>query len=90
LSFLAIQAPGISKTCSLCGKQYLKEIFLDKDDLVQTADDATNPEPQTAAEIATEHAERQKALQGMQTSSLARILFAASDLCLYCGGKFIG
>ena len=32
LTFLAIQAPGISKVCGICGKQYLTENYLLKED----------------------------------------------------------
>lgn len=33
LTFLTIQAPGISKVCGICGKQYLTENYLLKEDI---------------------------------------------------------
>lgn len=39
LTFLAIQAPGISKVCGICGKQYLTENYLLKED---TFDDCSS------------------------------------------------
>jgi hypothetical protein len=38
LTFLAIQAPGISKVCGICGKQYLTENYLLKEDILDNGD----------------------------------------------------
>jgi len=142
LTFLAIQAPNISKFCGICGKQYLGNGFiLDQESeqnrtehqgdvsgtaqgrcmpilysaivpscssigaplltLVVCTDGATLPPKDKSA------SERLEVLEDIdmvdapvsnevngreirQPTSLARMLSAACDVCVYCGGKFVG
>ncbi|KAK5016093.1 hypothetical protein LTR39_002262 [Cryomyces antarcticus] len=101
LTFLAIQAPGISKFCGLCGIQYLNDSILQEDVEIapaslsqpsngidedgQTLKDALNAEDGGVEQIVTE------GKQGAnKIATLARILFATCDVCVYCGGKYVG
>ncbi|CAI6334952.1 unnamed protein product [Periconia digitata] len=136
LSFIAIQAPRISKFCGLCKTGFFSEEFVtaqevtrnsDSDDLgdVETQTlgqsaanediempDVRHGEDQTsgpdeanhlaAKNLATETREQPdkdiEALIGPGKQdiiteglpvSLARVLFLACDVCIYCGGKFL-
>jgi hypothetical protein len=78
LTFLAIQAPGISNFCGICSKQYLSEAYLDSDSTphmnVESDTDSLNDDSERRVE----------------PPSLARTLFAACETCVYCGGRFVG
>ncbi|KAJ4347147.1 uncharacterized protein N0V89_011085 [Didymosphaeria variabile] len=74
LSFLAIQRPRISKACALCKTPYLSDEFV----WVQ----------EEGREKSIERADSEEGRT--QPVSLARALFAACDVCIYCGGKFTG
>jgi hypothetical protein len=79
LSFLAIQTPGTSKACSICNAQYINEFMM----------------PSFKAQDSKEtSADGDEVMQGTSDQepplSLARILFAACDRCVCCGGKFTG
>ncbi|OCK79605.1 hypothetical protein K432DRAFT_329816 [Lepidopterella palustris CBS 459.81] len=96
LSFLAIQAPGISNFCGICKKQFLsKEYIMLEDQIIR--DDTYNVGAEADVEVedaATENRsatkEKSQANGRRQPLSLARLLFAACDVCIYCGGKFVG
>ncbi len=45
LTFLAIQAPGISKVCGICGKQYLTENYLLKEDILDDCNSESSESP---------------------------------------------
>ncbi|KAK8178767.1 transcription factor IIIC subunit delta N-term-domain-containing protein [Phyllosticta citribraziliensis] len=79
LTFLAIQAPGISKLCGICGKRFLSEHHALKLDTV--LDDEANGNGQSQAGARE---------QERQPVTLVRLLFAACNVCIYCGGKFVG
>lgn len=64
ISFLAIQAPGITKSCGICSTPFLSEEFVE----VQEVHEGAAQPPVT----------------------LSRVLFQACDVCIYCGGKFVG
>lgn len=85
LSFVATQDPGITKLCRICDQQYL--------------DDDVVPELQRSPEdIVMREVPRAKVGSTVVTQSymevprprptLAQLLFAACDLCVYCGGSF--
>lgn len=139
LSFLAIQAPGITKYCGICSTPFLSEEFVvaqeveepparleaqigvngdntsiettetrspmnnsrgeekDEDRNVTMSGNGLEQEAeQPHGEKAVVHAsvegigdvsaEERRELP----TSLARVLFLACDVCIYCGGKFIG
>jgi len=69
LTFLAIQAPGISKFCGLCNRQYLTNQHLITLDAAEGEIENTSAKP--------DH-------------SLIQLLLVALDICIYCGGKFVG
>lgn len=76
---VAIQVPGKSKLCGICGQQFLRDehsanSLLGTDTLTDAPDEdqesvSRNNEPLDV--------------------SLAELLFAACDTCLYCGGKYL-
>ena len=99
LTFLAVQAPGISKYCGICGKQYLNDQYvLEQDHVLNTVYPAGNGEgglllaPSTnAPELEGTHEEQGNESRVSQTPlTLAQLLVGACDLCIYCGGKFVG
>ncbi|KAL1646365.1 hypothetical protein SLS58_003325 [Diplodia intermedia] len=114
LTFLAIQAPGISKLCGICGKRYLNEESVVRTDKLAGADtsqqDVAMPDvdggqqgdnlPWAETNVTSEGSSKQGAGTGQGQAAtvdcgrspitLARMLFAACDVCIYCGGKFVG
>ncbi|KAK7621240.1 transcription factor IIIC subunit delta N-term-domain-containing protein [Phyllosticta citricarpa] len=108
LTFLAIQAPGISKLCGICGKRFLSEHHTLKLDTL--LDDEANGDGQSQGthdlcsvpglDTAGEGdfylffgSDKQGAggkEQERQSVTLVRLLFAACNVCIYCGGKFVG
>ncbi|KAF2088512.1 hypothetical protein K490DRAFT_39705 [Saccharata proteae CBS 121410] len=88
LTFLAIQEPGISKSCCICGRHYLNQQFISqKDGSVSSTASASQKEAQDASQQA-----EQGAADGMSQPlmTLAELLFSACNVCVYCGGKFVG
>lgn len=92
LTFLAIQAPGMTKSCVICNSQCLNEYLIDS--LVPhspSGGENTGAKDDTAENnggppgILT-----QGVVQREPMASLIRVLFAACDICIYCGGKFAG
>ncbi|KAF1816035.1 hypothetical protein P152DRAFT_454282 [Eremomyces bilateralis CBS 781.70] len=92
LTFLSIQAPGISKNCSICGLQYLAESFVIGDDSQLITEE---PAGNNASNTGREDGEASKDTGGNMTDiprkqgTLAEVIFAAFDACVYCGGKFV-
>ncbi|KAF2687909.1 hypothetical protein K458DRAFT_414979 [Lentithecium fluviatile CBS 122367] len=131
LSFLAIQAPRISKTCGICNTPFLRDEFIAAQEVEsrlgsqtemgdaggygrrdgEDASGAGNAEQRVGA-IDVEGGEERPVREGMNGNgngggaraevagkdyetgvppvSLARFLFLACDVCIYCGGKFAG
>ena len=85
LTFLSIQEPGFSKCCDVCGVQVLNEWKLSG---LTSTGLPSNVDTSSEAFRNGESADVQLQ-QAEPTASLARILFAALDFCVYCGGKFI-
>ena len=83
LTFLSIMEPGISKSCRICHALYLNENALPEFRAKVARDTkAETPFPdgeslEAPAEL-TEH-----------NVSLTRLLFAACNVCILCGGKFV-
>lgn len=93
LTLSAIREPGISKSCAICGVQYLNETALP--DFSEPLCEASNgviamhePTELTDEEGSLTHSQKKKTM-AESNRSLARLLFAACDRCLYCGGKFV-
>lgn len=83
LTFLSIQQPGISKFCRICNTQCLDRHLIIKRrkwDDIEMSDTAADGLGSPWILVK----------QGPQepANSLADLLFAAVDLCIYCGGKF--
>jgi hypothetical protein len=104
LTFLAIQEPGFSKHCGVCGVQLLNEwkmpafvptardsdveimeVAMQDDGGIDGGDDRADRAP---GEDWTQISYKKGTLDELPTS-LARVLFAAFNTCIYCGGKFI-
>jgi len=134
LSFLAIQAPRITKSCGLCETVFLSEEFVRAQEGLKSvkkgsaggggqetseigagtenAVDVTDAMVIDGEEVrpAAEHADTVDIIRGEERLageevdgnvdaqgkdwasplSLAKILFLACDVCIYCGGKFVG
>jgi hypothetical protein len=79
LTFLSIMEPGISKSCRICHALYLNEYSL--------------PEFNKAikdVKVETSLPDSGSSGTSVEPSvSLARLLFAACDVCILCGGKFV-
>lgn len=104
LTFLAIQEPGFSKHCRVCGVQQLNEwklpalsISAGSTDVEATdvvmQDGSDHDEGAHEADQATSeswvHVSNGRTSSSESSRSLARVLFAAFDTCIYCGGKFV-
>lgn len=95
LSFLAIQDSTKTKTCGICGLQYLgdgvvpqelRPISSEEDtEMVDVPSSETDPSDQTHGSWVEIRRTKQD-----DKPTLGWLLFSACDLCLYCGGKFIG
>lgn len=94
LSFLPVQEPGITKSCGICGLQYLNEkVFSDVEPTTDDIEMADVPSAEgnidaPANDTWVEVSHNLNAFP-RPTRTLAQILFAACDLCIYCGGKFV-
>ena len=101
LTFLAIQAPRITKSCGICDTVFLSDEFVKAQEGVKQGKSGTDGRQngdamQVDGEEAiptNEEAEGHPGTSvqgGVSSVSLARILFLACDVCIYCGGKFVG
>ncbi|KAF2236322.1 hypothetical protein EV356DRAFT_531250 [Viridothelium virens] len=81
MTFLAIQAPFITRQCGICAKQYLKEEFLAED---------TPANRDVVQQIEVNGKGKKSVRDENPKISLARLLFAMCNKCTFCGGKFIG
>lgn len=76
LTFLAIQEPNLTKSCGVCGAKVLNEWKI--------------PELTVSAEQDEDVVMQNGSIEARESQhSLARILFAAFESCVYCGGKFV-
>lgn len=60
---------------------------------LQILEDTEMVDAPSSSEVHSSKQPRQQTAAGKAhrpAASLARILFAACDVCLYCGGKFVG
>ncbi|KAF2759972.1 hypothetical protein EJ05DRAFT_537156 [Pseudovirgaria hyperparasitica] len=91
LTFQAIQAPGISKICGMCGMQTLNDLTgLARNEHRYRADDPATENTNVVATAAMSRAAFERS--GSPGSSLPpfeEVLFDACDVCIYCGGKYL-
>ncbi|KZF25041.1 hypothetical protein L228DRAFT_258517 [Xylona heveae TC161] len=101
LTLLTIQAPGISKSCSICQTRYLRDDYLTRaasqsdqafthtvvidPQLARPADQADNSEQAQSAQRGPEGVQGQRE----DVPSLITVLHSTCDICIYCGGKFM-
>ncbi len=96
MTFLAIQAPGISKYCGLCSMEYLNQDFLLKSNIQYSAsvEGEDGPHGGAASDVEKEARVISNALTDLDNTeslqSLAHVLFSSCEVCIYCGGKFVG
>ncbi|USP79963.1 uncharacterized protein yc1106_07237 [Curvularia clavata] len=103
LSFLAIQAPNITKYCGICNTPFLSDGYVIAQETLEEKEEKKDVEKDVM--IDTEGAENSRGQERDQGSNarqaqandarqlpvtLGRVLFLACDACIYCGGKFIG
>lgn len=76
------------KGCGLCGKQYINDHAFEA---LRVSGGSGHDSEMMNADEDDGHAAMNGATQSQEPlGSLARILFAACDNCIYCGGKFTG
>lgn len=94
LSFLPIQEPGTTKSCGICGLQYLKEkVFSAFDPATEDIEMAEVPSAESNTDAAANdtwvEVSRNPNASPQPTRTLAQMISAACDVCIYCGGKFV-
>ncbi|KAF2436207.1 hypothetical protein EJ08DRAFT_230945 [Tothia fuscella] len=82
LTFLAVQAPGISKFCGLCERQYLTETILEPEG-PQAEIEEEDVDMIVVGGSSNSHGKK-------EPPDFGRVLFASCEDCIYCGGKFVG
>jgi len=82
LTFFAIQEPGISRYCDACSREYLHEDYA----LNTCRVDMNAPSPD-GLEIFDNSKNPGNETEG---ESILQTLFKDYDVCIFCGGKFIG
>lgn len=97
LTFLSIMEPGISKSCRICNALYINEDTLPA--INGTPSEIVKSEDETMVDgeaiggsgaAMTEDGQQQQRTNVIEPQvSLARLLFAACDKCILCGGKFV-
>ncbi|KAF2822768.1 hypothetical protein CC86DRAFT_469412 [Ophiobolus disseminans] len=111
LSFLAIQAPDITKYCGICSTPFLSEEFVMAQEMkdgplsaeahVKADEEMASQENITLVQVSVNGDEAEKVDDEIDDAvaeqerrklptTLARVLFLACDVCIYCGGKFVG
>ncbi|KAF1916260.1 transcription factor IIIC subunit delta N-term-domain-containing protein [Ampelomyces quisqualis] len=123
LSFIAIQAPGITKYCGICNTPFFNEEFIitqqveetpqsqpcqdDVSEMNGTLDSATiaqadvsnvvsarpdnDGDPNDAGQTQTAPSPSVDTRSTRELpATFSRLLFHACDVCIYCGGKFVG
>ena len=88
---MAIQEPGISKFCDTCGREYLNEdTALEQDTINSVISSSRSDRTGNAADESAKPSRKPIGPGIADNESLAQALFRAHDVCIYCGGKFIG
>ena len=88
LTFFSIQEPGATKVCQVCGRHFLREKGVAKAKTQSTKATALNADTSVSASGGLLSQSESFQSDGEQKSSLLDVLFAAFEICVYCGGKF--
>jgi hypothetical protein len=94
LSFLAIQAPGITKYCGICRTPYLSEEFVaaqevENEKQVVGCNGAEETQEQLTSDVVRGRISDTEGGTDTRPVTLAKVLFLGCDVCIYCGGKFV-
>ena len=97
LSFIAIQAPGITKYCGICSTPFFSEELVAAQERghmmvnSEVQENGMTDQKMTNGELSETGGDRRSVEEkGGIRPTLAQLLFFACDACIYCGGKFIG
>lgn len=82
LTFFAIQEPGISRYCDTCSREYLHEDYALKTCHVDKH--ASGTDGMGISDNSNDPS------NGTDGGSILQSLFQHHDVCIFCGGKFIG
>ncbi|KAI9798224.1 MAG: hypothetical protein M1835_002709 [Candelina submexicana] len=99
LTFLSIQEPGISKYCGLCGVECFHQDFVQKyfqksvsASVFAERSDGSNGN--TTSDVGEEAGVIEDSAQDADNAgspvSFVQIILASYEVCVYCGGKFVG
>lgn len=86
LTFFAIQEPGISRYCDTCRREYLHEDYA----LNDHSRHGGKPAPGTKGMETSDNATMEGNVVSFDDESILQVLFRNYDVCIFCGGKFIG
>ncbi|MCJ1249290.1 hypothetical protein MMC30_006513 [Trapelia coarctata] len=86
LTFFAIQEPGISRYCDSCGREYLHEDYA----LNDNARHVGNQPPGTDAMEIFDDVHVAENELSTEDESILQTLFNEHEVCIFCGGKFVG
>jgi hypothetical protein len=87
--------PGISKSCRICNALYLNEDALPEfkkpsSKTIKVEEAPQEDSMEVDATAGAEDTSNASQNDGVEPNiSLARLLFAACDVCILCGGKFV-
>ncbi|KAF2743912.1 hypothetical protein M011DRAFT_471037 [Sporormia fimetaria CBS 119925] len=89
LSFQAVQAPGCTKACGICNQVVMNdETVLEQEFGAGEEDQDDGDEDEDV--VMGEGKERATDGEGNLKVTLARVLFSGCDVCIHCGGKYVG
>ena len=86
MTFLAIQAPGITKGCGICRQRYLTEEYMQAQEQV----DESQFQPYNLMANGDAEMEGSDQIRNNSRDILTELLISAFPVCIYCGGKFVG
>jgi hypothetical protein len=86
LTFLSIQEPGVCKFCGICGTSFLKDSYAFQSDggMIESTERSHNVESLIDT-VGNADPNRSQSLE----FSLSQMLYAAFDVCIYCGGRYV-
>ena len=96
LTFFAIQEPGISRYCGSCSREYLHEDYALNENphsmnmRTLSTDDMEIPDTTMEIPETTNVAENHSSDNDDNDESTLQTVFRNHDVCIFCGGKFVG